>query len=143
MSTAYIQGGYTPSPFDIGVRNNSATAIPAGYALQLDTSLPIDNAGVSSVYVKLPTTGEDPSRVVGVSLTTIPAYGQGVMRAIGPIVEGLADTIISAGGLVDASATNAGSISAHTSAKNSVGVALATAAVGDTIPYILSPDFAL
>lgn len=140
MATTNIQIGSIPNPYtEIAVYNRSATDIPDGTPLQLDTGAILNNAGNNLLAVAIPSTGGSASQCFFVSKGTIPAGGTGRAQSAYPVVYGTAAGAITVATKVDAGATTAGTIVAHTGNAAYLGWALATAADGDVIPYLLAP----
>lgn len=140
MATTNIQIASIPNAYGlIAVYNDSSTDIADSVPVQLDTGYILDNAGKNLLGVKIPTTGGDPSQCFFVTKGTIPAKGTGLVQSAFPVVVGTAAGAITVATKVDAGATTAGTIVAHTSNKAYLGWALATAADGDVIPYLLAP----
>lgn len=144
MSTANTQAASFPNAQRIPAYNASGTDIPANTAVIVDSTNTMNNSASTpqtAIAVALPATGGNPSLCIGITASVIPAGGNGIVAGPGQIQPAVADGVITAGNICDASPTGgkAGMVKAHTSGQPSIGIALATSADGDTIPVLVTP----
>lgn len=130
----FFQYAQTPLPTDIPVHNYGSTDIPANRALALDATNYVGaSATVTGIGVMLPITAD--RLCVGVSITTIPAGGSGIMRPAGPIAECKADGAVTVDTCVCSSGDSGdeGFVKTAASGKPQLGIALTTAADEDPV----------
>lgn len=125
--------GYTDYPF----LNKSGADIAADTPVTLDTTISDALSSDTGIKIKANVTGGNPSLCVGVAIDTIPNGGTGRVRCFGPISNVKCDGAVTVGTTVDASASVAGRVAAHTAGKAQLGLALVTGADGETIPIML------
>lgn len=144
MALTNVQSARVPLANDIAVYNYGVTDIPAGIAVQVDATNTMNNSASApkTLLGVIPATeGGNPSLCIGITLTVVPASGQGIVAGPGQIAPIVCDGAVTAGGAIDASPTagKGGYAKAHVAAKNSLGIALATGADGDTIQALVAP----
>lgn len=139
MATTNVQMAQFPTVYDIPVLNKTGSDIDAGTVLSIDSSNLMSNAltSVTAVCVKPSPTGSDPALAFAVALDAIKDGQTGRARGPGGIALVKCDGAVTAGTVVDASATTAGRVKAHTAAKYSFAYALATGADADFIPALI------
>lgn len=141
MATTNVQMASFPTVYDFPVYNASAsTDIPAGSCLSIDSGNLMSNSlsSVTAICVVASPTGSNPAVSIGIAVETIKAGSHGRCRGPGGIAVAICDGAVTAGTVVDASTAVAGSVKAHTAAKYSIAVALATGADTDTIPVLVT-----
>ena len=132
MGIANVQVSSVWEAGDVAAFNYSGSDIPAFRLVKIDATNTASNAVTGApipamVGVALPATGGNPDPCWGVTMEIIKAGNSGRVRTRG-IAPVLTDGVTTAGTVVDASATVAGAVKAHTAAKYSIGTALITAA---------------
>lgn len=146
MATTNVQMASVPMPSDIPVQNYSASVDIAAYqCIVLDTGNLVTNSATAlngGVSVILPTVVDSThsADAFGITQEIIKAGQTGRVRT-GGISLAIADGAITAGAWVDASTTTAkvGKVRAHVAANQTIGIALETAADGDTIQVLVLP----
>jgi len=142
MALTNVQVAEQPDLTSIAVYNTSTTTDIAAYqCVIVDASNIMDNAlAKNELAVTLPTDTTNPSVIIGVTRTIIPALGSGRMIPCGPVTLAKCKGAVTAGTVVDnsVSAGYTGCIATHTGGKNQLGIALATGADTDLIPVLLS-----
>lgn len=142
MALTNVQVAEQPDITSIAVYNASTTtAIAANKCVIVDASNIMDNAlAKNQLAVTLPTDTSNPSIIIGVTRTIIPALGSGRMLPTGPVTLATCKGAVTAGTVVDnsVSAGFTGDVATHTPGKHQLGIALATGADTDLIPVLLS-----
>lgn len=141
MATTNTQVLAGPRLDALPVYNYGGTDIPAFSAVIVDASNIIDNAGVKNqLGVTLPTDTTNPSIIIGVTATIIPAGNTGMLQPAGPVIQVQCDGAVTAGSWVDnsTSSTKTGRVKSHSGGKNSMGIALETGADADFILVMLA-----
>lgn len=139
-TTAYVQTGETRLINPIAVRNASTTtAIPVNALVIVDASNILDNDAVREIYVTVPSGTTTPSRCIGITTSEIPASDCGTIEGFGPVRTGICKGAITAGSEVANSiaSTFTHNIATAVAGYPSVGIALATGADTDLIPFML------
>lgn len=122
--------------FDNAFYNYGGSAIPVGTPVTVDATNFIGN-GATANQVGIVAVGATGNPGIGVTMESIPAGGAGRVRCFGPMVAGAADAAITAGGVVDFSATAARTFKAHAAGKFQAGVALSAAADNDQVLVLM------
>lgn len=139
LDTDALQITEGPGLYTIPVYNASTTtAIDAYQCVIVDSSNIMNDAGNNQLAVTLPGT-TTPGIVIGVTQVSIPALGSGRILPVGQVTNAVAYGAITAGTVVDncTVSSNTGKVQTHTAAQHQVGIALATAADGETLPIML------
>jgi len=136
----YVQIGEGPDYTSVPVYNAGQTTIYAGSPLVVDSANPMNSAGTNNQIAVATPVAAASALIVGIARQDIPATSEGRMVPIGPVVTGVCDVAgVTAGAQVAAGTTSpytALTMAAGGSA--AFGIALASGASGETIPYVLT-----
>jgi len=138
-TTAYVQTGETRPVFPLAVYNAGATAIPVNALVIVDASNILDNDAIRQICVTVPSGTTTPSRCIGITTHEIPAYSEGTIEGFGPVRNGICKGAITAGSEVANSIASGytHNIATAVAAYPSCGIALATGADTDLIPFMV------
>lgn len=141
MATTNMQVASQWLASDIPVYNySSSTDIAANTVVAVDATNTVNNGTTNTgIGIVLPSTGGNPTLCIGVTVEVVKASQTGRVRTVGGIATVVCDGAVTANTIVDASASVAGRVAAHTAGKNSIGIALMTGADGDTIDILVCP----
>lgn len=132
---ANVQVAKTPLPTDIPVINLSGADIPADAPVHVDTTAGNQMGTGTNQGIPIIPFATDTIPCLGTTMEIIKNGASGRVRPVG-IGTGVCDGGVTAGTFVDPSATANRSIKTHVAAKCSLGIALATGADGETIPFL-------
>ena len=132
---AHVQISRMALPTDIPVINLSGADIAADTPVHVDTTAGNQMGTGVNAGVPIIPFATDTIPVIGTTMEPIKNGATGRVRCQGWGV-GVCDGGVTAGTMVDPSATANRSIKTHVAAKCSLGIALATGADGETIPFL-------
>ena len=121
--------------FSITVKNNSGSDIAEGVPLSIDAANAIGTLAFANA-IPVVVIAANGNACVGVSQMIIPAGGTGTARVLGA-QKMVSDGAITAGGIVDGSATVGKGAKAHAAGKAQLGMALTTSADGEDVLVLL------
>lgn len=139
-TTANIQITQQKPANTLAVYNAGTVDIGPNLLVIPDASNIFDNDDAQPVFsVTLPTSTSAVSRPIGLTMTTIKAGDSGTIASFGPVRVGTCYTTITCGAAVANTITSGstGKLTTAVSGYPSVGIALATGAATDEIPFML------